>query len=78
MVDEMAQAREAMGRSLLACRDDNDVLARAEFAKTKICADLLEQITDMANVTGDGGPENAFQATQAVEAYELFAERYGR
>ncbi len=56
---------------------DDEVLARAEFTKAKIYAEQLKQITDMANVTGGGGPENAFQATQAVEAYTFFTDRYG-
>jgi len=55
---------------------DDEVLARAEFARTKIFANVLEQITDMANVTAGGNPANALQATQAVAAYEFFAKRY--
>ena len=113
MVDEMAQARAALDKSLLACQDesertrlladnarldygrtmyqflyhlvrtsmffhqDDEVLARAEFDKARIYADLLRQITDMANVTGGGGPANALDATQAVAAYEFFEKRYG-
>lgn len=65
-------------RTSMFFHNDNEVLARAEFAKARTYADQLEQIIDMANVTGGGGPENAFQATQAVEAYEFFADRYGR
>ncbi len=57
---------------------DNDVLAQAEFAKTKIYAEILKTITDMSNVTGGGGPDNALQATQAVAPYEFFLKRYGQ
>ncbi len=113
MVAEMARAREAMDKSLLACGDederarlladnarldygrtmyqflyhlvrtsmffhaDKEVLARAEFAQVKIYADLLRQITDMANVTGGGGPANALGATQALAPYEFFEKKYG-
>lgn len=57
---------------------DDEVLARAEFARTRIYAEQLERITDMANVTGGGGPDNALKATQALAPYNFFAERYGQ
>ena len=55
---------------------DDEPLARAEFARARIYAEQLEQITHMANVTGGGGPDNALKATQALGPYDFFAERY--
>ncbi len=65
-------------RTAMFFHSDNDVLAQAEFARTKIYADLLKQITDMANVTGGGGPPDGLGATQAVFVYDFFAEKYGQ
>ena len=65
-------------RTAMFFHNDNDILAKVEFTKTKIYADLLKQITDMADVTCAGGVEDAFKATQAVEVYEFFEEKYGK
>jgi hypothetical protein len=65
-------------RTSLFFHKNDDVSAKAEFAKTRIYADRLKGITDMANVTGGGKPENALQATQAMEVYEFFKNKYAR
>lgn len=64
-------------RTSMLFHHDNDILAKVEFAKTKIYADLLKQITDMADVTAGSGYEDSFKATQAVEAYDFFEKKYG-
>ena len=66
-------------RTSILFHKDNDELAKVEFAKTKVYADQLKQITDMANVTYNSGPqeENGLKASQAVEVYEFFEMKYG-
>ncbi|MCK4888130.1 MAG: DUF4838 domain-containing protein [Planctomycetes bacterium] len=64
-------------RTSMFFHQDNDIVAKVEFAKAKIYADILKSITDMANVTCGGNIKNAFKATQAVEAYEFFEKKYG-
>jgi len=64
-------------RTAMFFHNDNDTLAKVEFAKTKIYADLLKQITDMADVTCAGGVADGLKATQALTPYEFFEEKYG-
>jgi hypothetical protein len=75
--EKMYQFLYHLVRTSMFFHQDKDILAKAEFAKTKQCADLLKQITDMANATCGANVQDAFQATQAVEAYTFFEEKYG-
>lgn len=65
-------------RTSILFHKDSDQLAKVEFEKVKIYADLLKQITDMANVTYNSGSqeENGFKASQAAEVYEFFEKKY--
>jgi len=65
-------------RTSLFCHPGDEIPARAESARTRTWAEQSKQITDRANVTGGGGPDNAFQAAQAVEAYEFFEKACAR
>jgi hypothetical protein len=57
---------------------DNQVLAKHEFAMVKKHAEELKQVKDLIQVASeDSNDENGFTATQMVDVYELYDERYG-
>ena len=52
--------------------------ARGEWPEVKRLADVLENITDVANVAGShGGSPNGLEASQITKAYQFMKKTYG-
>jgi hypothetical protein len=57
--------------------EGNTVMAKYEFAFVKKYADELKQVKELIQVASeDSNDENGFIATQMVDVYELYENRY--
>ncbi|HBL75594.1 MAG: hypothetical protein A2W90_05205 [Bacteroidetes bacterium GWF2_42_66] len=57
---------------------ENTVLAKHEFTQVKKYAEELKQVKELVQVASDdSNAENGFVATQMVDVYELYENRYG-
>ncbi|MFC1676142.1 DUF4838 domain-containing protein [Planctomycetota bacterium] len=64
-------------RTAIFDRNADVVLARNEFKRVEQFAEILRSVTDLVYVaSAHANARNGFEATQAIEAYEFFKEKY--
>ncbi len=66
-------------RTALFHRGHNESMARREFAELERYADKLRGITDLVQVSSShANSKDGLEATQAVDVYTMFKEKYGK
>ena len=66
-------------RTAIFHRHHNEILARNEFSSVERFAKRLEEITDLVQVSSsDANAKDGLEATQAMDEYKFFKEKYGK